>query len=337
MTRKTILTILLVAIASCGDVPANEPSAPEESASVAPSASESHALPTVGAATDQPHVQSDRISGLEKETAFTKDLAFDEPYSTGGIINVARIDLGEKHFITIDVVSNAFSYTEFGSGTSPVMQKLAGTSLDPIAVYQALAPGKAIPSKLKEAYAHWTPSNPHDVFPMQLATGANGSDIEVTTQAFTTNWAANSLGSSCPFNTFQSLSGPYGPFCPTSNADGSDFNWCVPSITDGWTVSALGIRTSKMYGTVCQNYGGNGELYTCLAGADSSVCSSTPAWHWSDWVSPGWWAQRVVNFGCFSSGGWWCFGCQECDYMAAKMSYWPNGQGHFGGRWWRWE
>ena len=114
------------------------------------------------------------------------------------------------------------------------------------------------------------------------------------------NRNGGSAGGNCPFSLFQGVSGPLGPFCPSTGS--ANQVWCYQDL-NGISGDGSNAATSTALVTLCANVGQaqlNVRYYQPLGTLKVAHSYNQPAGTWTQW--------RVTKQCWCDSVPWYCFG-----------------------------
>jgi hypothetical protein len=288
---------------------------------------------------------------------------------------LARVKMGPRHALEFYAVGEGMvGYSEVGTYAELPTKLLERVDLDdPVAVFNAVAPGTAMPPRLERFLAGDATAVPTNVPAAALVSGPEAandrsqiavrtgglaarprtggvaadatlsslpapepastkaltstSDVEVSVGALSSETAAGGQpNGTCPASLFPSISGPLGPFCPTTG----DFPWCHLNFSSVF-VDAFNIRTRRMLGTACVDAGGTAQFTI-----DLMAVGGTPFSHNVFFQVAGTWRQWLSNMGCQYK---WLI-VQTCDNVGMRMRVDPvpgsSVRVQFGGTWHQW-
>jgi hypothetical protein len=232
---------------------------------------------------------------------------------------LARIDLSPRHaFEFSEVGPGQIALSEvatYGESPTGLLSKEDLPNLKPVDLFRKLAPGRPLPAKLARFLEG--KSQRSATAPPKAAPKSESVSQAVSSQS----QGGGQSGGSCPFELFRSVSGPLGPFCPTTG----HYPWCW-SYMNWAIVDGRGRRTRDALAAVCVD-SGQAEFHITVRRGwvdDPPRIYYQPAGTWRQWRSTG---------GC---SGWFN---QTCDNFSIMFNIPPipnNGGAQFGGtiKWW---
>ena len=199
---------------------------------------------------------------------------------------------------------------------------------NPVAFLEKVAPGKPIPQKLIDFASQFN----FDEKPIKELSPSDNEEVPTVlpyvqgTDFSVSNSWGGAYGERCPFSSFASKVGGWGPFCPQ---DGGHVRWC--GADNGWAVmDASTLATHAAYNTVCTDYSPPNYFGVAFVTKVTRADGGSTENEWAHYVPQGWWVQEYTKIltKCNWYGG--------CTRSLAGIKYDVLGNGstfHWGGRW----